>query len=233
MKRLCAHLLLTAFVCSAALAQASNNVTKQGWLDYNPSFFIISPSLQAYGDVGVRKEMGEFNWWRIVVRPGVKYSMGAGFFLTGGVGSFLTINNVIADRWEIRPFQGVSTQWPRGDLSLDHYLRLEERFDFNTVDWSSHISLRSRYKLALSFKWGQDQDGMYWKALVEVEGFIMLAGNQGQFEEQFRLSAGMERSFEWGFRTRAEVTWQKEDTFLFGDESVDAVYFRLRFFQKW
>lgn len=217
---------------SLLFAQSNSEVSRQLWLDYNPSFYITVPTLQAFGDVGLRKEGGGTEWWRIVVRPGVKYALGSGFFLAGGVGSFLTINEGTDDRWEIRPFQAVATQWPRGNIAVDHYVRLEERFEFNTADWSSDISVRGRYQLGVSFKWGQVQDGRYWKVLIELEGFVVLTGTQGQFAEQFRLGVGIERTFKWGIRLRGEVTWQKEDAFFFGDEQVSAIYFRFRFYDS-
>ncbi len=31
----------------------------------------------------------------------------------------------------------------------------------------------------------------YWRALLHVEGFVTIAGNAGQFEEQLRIGAGL------------------------------------------
>ena len=153
----------------------------------------------------------------------------------GGVGSFYTFNKVLPDTWEIRPFQGASATWPNWRvLPLGHLLRLEERFDFNTGNWASKVSLRLRYRLGSFLKWEAPlQRDRYWRLLGNVEGFLTLAGDQGQFREQVRATVGLERSYRLGLRVRGEITWQKRGLVFTSDQSVSDIYLRVHVVQGW
>lgn len=211
-----------------------NDVSPQLWLDYVPSVF-LKENLELYGDIGVRWEIESSGWWRLVVRPGLRSCLGNGICFMGGVGSFFTFNEIVPDTWEIRPFQGASTTWPNWRfLPLNHLVRLEERFDFNTANWASNISLRLRYRLGSFLKWEAPlQPGRYWRLIGNVEGFLKLAGDQGQFQEQVRATVGLERSYRLGFRLRAEITWQKRGLFFVSDESVSDIFLRIHVVQGW
>ena len=206
-------------------------VSPQLWADYNPTVPVAS-TVDLFGDIGLRSELESDAWWRVVVRPGVRACRASGVCLSGGIGSFYTFNEVGPDTWEVRPFQGVSATWPRGRVSLTHYVRLEERFDFNTSTWTSQVSLRGRYQLAASLKWDAVQPDRYWSLTGTVEGFLTLAGDQGQFREQVRATIGLERSFRRSLRIRGEVSWQQRRLFVQGTEVSD-VFLRVRIFQGW
>lgn len=200
---------LTALAPGPVLGQSQNDVSPQLWVDYNPSWR-ASPKFELYGDIGARTELESDGWWRFVVRPSVRYQLNREVQLSGGVGSFYTWNDLISDRWELRPWQGVRATWPRIPVPVEHFLRFEERFDFNTRTWESLNSLRMRYRLRSYFDWEAKQSGRHWRVMGSVEGFLTLAGEQGQFQEQFRLSIGLERSYRPGLRARIDATWQKE-----------------------
>ena len=213
-----------------AAAQSDNEVSPQLWMDYNPSWR-ASPRFEVYGDLGARTELQSGGWWRFVIRPSVRYRVHEYVRIAGGIGSFYTLNDIIADRWEIRPWQGVSATWPRTPLPIEHFLRFEEQFDFNTRTWQSLNSLRMRYRVRTYFDWSAHQPGKYWRLMGSIEGFLVLAGEQGQFREQFRLSVGLERSYRSGIRTRFDATWQREGT-LFGEGSIEDLFLRVRLFTR-
>ena len=141
-------LIISAVASSVALAQ-SDEVSEQIWVDYNQRWTWPS-SFEIYGDAGVGTALGSQEWGRIIVRPGVRGNVGA-FRLSGGIGSFYTANRDAPDGWEIRPFQGIAATWPSSRIRLDHYLRLEERFEFETDNWDLAASLRMRYRLQIQF----------------------------------------------------------------------------------
>ncbi len=145
----------------------------------------------------------------------------------GGLGNFVTMNEVIANRWEIRPWQGVNVSWPRAPVHLEHFLRLEEQFDFNTETWESQNSVRGRYRLRTVIQWSALQQDRYWRLHASVEGFLTLAGEQGQFREQFRLTVGIERSVKAGVRTRFDATWQREGRLLV-EGAIDQLFLSVR-----
>jgi len=219
--------LFLAFASPVALAGESS---KQIWLDYNPSW-VISPKVTISGDAGYRTELESGGGSRLVLRPGVDLPSK---FVTfkAGIGNFWTISDAITNRWEIRPYQGVAWVWPRSRVNVDHLVRLEERFDFNTVTWTSINSLRGRYRLRFRYLFDAVQPGRFWRAFGSGEFFLKLAGEEGVQREQFRLTLGLERSFSPLRRFRLEVTWQQEEIFFLPSESADAIYFRFRVYQN-
>ncbi|UCG89236.1 MAG: DUF2490 domain-containing protein [Gemmatimonadota bacterium] len=216
-----------------AHSQEEGDVIPQLWVDYNPAI-TLSDRWRLEGDMGVRTEFEENLWWRVIVRPGVRYSLSQSVSLGGGVGSFYTLNKEFADRLEVRPWQGVRVVWPRWRIPLRHFFRVEERFDFNTESWSLRASLRIRYRLGLEYRWGAlVRRDRYWRVMLEGELFKTLAGDQGQFRENVRVGVGVERSFRRERRLLGEVVWQQRGLFFDLRREVNDIYVRIRVFQRW
>jgi hypothetical protein len=137
----------------------------------------------------VRTALGANEWVRFVARPGVRGPVGP-FRLAGGIGTFYRLNKTIADHLEIRPFQGIAATWPNTRrLRLQHYLRLEERFEWETADWTLAASLRTRYRLQLDYSFSGFASGSDWRVVLHIEGFLTLADPtdtelQGFFQER-------------------------------------------------
>jgi hypothetical protein len=209
-----------------------DDVRPQLWMDYDPSVQ-VSPRVRLFGDFGARTELESGGWWRIVARPSVRYDISDQTWIGGGIGNFYTLNDVIADRWEIRPWQGVEIAWPKWRFPIRHYIRLEERFDFNTATWGSKNSLRGRYAVRMEQKWatlyGEDR---YWRAFGSLEVFVTLAGEQGQSQEQMRAMLGFERSVGPSLSFQGEIVWQKRGLFFLADESVSDIFLRARIFHR-
>jgi len=226
--------LATALGMASALSSVAHaqddEVSQQIWVDYNPRWTWPS-GLELYGDVGLRTELGETGWGRIVIRPGLRGPVGP-FRLSGGVGSFYTANEAAADRWEIRPFQGISATWPSKRIRLDHYLRLEERLEFEMADWTLDASLRLRYRLQAQFRWGGFSGDVFWRLILHGEAFATVTGEAGQFDERFRLGFAVERGFGPKFRARVDLTWQKVGA-PFTGAPTDDLYIRVRAFHFW
>ncbi len=218
-------------VCSAAVAQEREaGVSEQLWLDYNPRWTARSHR-EIFGDIGLRTLLGDNEWVRFVARPGVRGPVGP-FRLAGGIGTFYRINKTIADRLEIRPFQGIAATWPRiRRLRLQHYLRLEERFEWETADWTSITSLRARYRIQADYSFSGFASGSDWRVILHIEGFFTLAGNAGQLGEQLRIGAGVGRNVGSALRLRADFTWEKVGVDFFAPS--DHFFLRLRVFQGW
>jgi len=194
-------------------SQSNDEISKQIWIDFNPHYY-LNPKTEIYGDVGARLELGDKSWWRLVIRPSFRTLIGSRFFFSAGIGNFFTFNNIIGDRWELRPFQGLSFTWPRWKTPVSHYIRLEERFDFNMDTWKSRNSVRLRYQLGISYRWAAYQADRFWQATASVEVFLTVAGEQGQFQEQARATLGLERSYARDLHIRFEITWQQERLFF-------------------
>jgi hypothetical protein len=214
------------------MGQSSEGIRKQIWIDMNPHYY-LNPKTKIYGDLGVRREVEKSGWWRLVVRPSYRTWLGGRFYLTAGLGNFLTFNDIIDNRWEVRPFQGLQFNWPQWKTPLNHYIRLEERFDFNLNTWKSQNSGRIRYKLGISHRWAALQPGRFWEVNAHMEAFYTFIGKQGQFQEQARATIGLDRSFDREVHLRFEITWQQERLFFDAKQSVSDIYFRLRYTRSW
>jgi len=213
------------------LLDESDDISPQLWADYNPSWQ-VRPNLELYGDLGARSEIQSGGWWRFVVRPSVRFQASERVRVSGGLGIFFTLNDVIADRLEIRPWQGASLTWPRGRVPIEHFVRLEERFDFNLRNGNSLNSVRFRYRLRPSFDWGQVRPGRYWRLLASGEIFYHIVGEPAQFDEEVRLTVGIERGYREGLRLRLDATWQKEGR-AFREGTIDDLILRVRVFTGW
>jgi hypothetical protein len=213
-------------------AQEIDALNEQLWVDYNPRW---APAKQwlIFGDIGYRTQLDYPNTKFFVLRPGVQRILSRRVWIGGGIGSFYTVNQIIADRWEMRPWQGVDVRWQELPVPVETYLRLEERFEFNTETGDLAASVRARLRVRAYHQW-EDWFGLnrYWRLFLGIEGFARLVGDAAQFEHQARLTLGLDRSFKYSLRLRGEITWQKSTFFFFGDTSVNALYFRVRLYQR-
>ena len=102
-----------------------------------------------------------------------------------------------SNRLEIRPFQGFKLMWPnRPRIIIQHYVRLEERFEINTANWENTFGLRIRYQAEMIFflkgDWLSFNKGFYIP--VSLELFWNLIGTK-QFNDAARIIPGIGREF--------------------------------------
>ena len=214
-----------------ALDSYADDTSEELWFDYNPGWK-LSETTRFSLDAGLRKQLEDQGYLRLVLTPAVDYKVNK-IKLAAGVANYVTFNQVIDDRWEIRPFQSASYIWPNNRFSLDHRVRLEERFDLNTATWESKNSLRGRYRLRLRYRLKEHQRVQFWSLITHGELFYTLAGTQGQTQEKTRLGLGMERTFKSGRRFRFEVVWQRQGRVYNNDNTADVIYFRFRYLRSW
>jgi hypothetical protein len=223
-----AVILIVAGLTGPAVA---DDVNKQIWVDFDPSYY-FNPHLKVFGEIGGRTQMGNNDWWRLVIVPAVRTRIKGRFYFTGGAGNYYTFNELIDDRYELAPYQMLDFKWPKWKIPFHHHLRVDERFDFNTVTWDSKNSARARYKLKLSFRWAAVRKHRYWQVTAGAEGFYSFAGEQGQFRERSRVTLGLNRSLARNNHLRFEVTWQQKAR-LFQSGNISDIYFRFRYTRSW
>ena len=198
--------ILSFFLSPTIYAQdtiSNNIVTEQIWIDYNPSYE-LSEKVVVYGDIGART-LFPHEWNRFVIRPSISYKLPKPFYqdlyynseLHGGIGFFFTHNLSESNRLEIRPFQGFKLMWPnRPRIRIQHYARLEERFEINTANWENTFGLRIRYQAEMIFflkgDWLSFNKGFYIP--VSLELFWNLIGTK-QFNDAARIIPGIGREF--------------------------------------
>lgn len=209
----------------------AQEASEQVWFDYNPGWR-LSEVTRLTLDAGLRKQLEGPEALTLVLTPAVDFRVDK-VKLAAGVANYLTLNEEINDRWEIRPFQSASYVWPNNRLSLDHRLRLEERFDFDTDTWESKNSLRGRYRLRLRYRLEEHRKVQFWSLIATGELFATLTGEQGQHQEKSRVGMGAERTFKSGRRFRFEIVWQRQGVLYDRSETADVIYFRFRYLRSW
>ena len=235
---------LLALSTTLLLAFATLNAKdtgKQIWLDVNPRWY-SKGDLKVTGVFGIRHALNKNKWTQYVIKPSVAYSLSHGFDIGTGLGMNYTdnidVDTVnIPDRFVLVPFQGlnyvylINKKW-----RFNAYLRLEEKFDFDTVNWDSRNSLRLRLRLRGIYEFDAHQKERYYRATFSWEGFKTTAGDDGFTTDKSRLTLGLERSFTHGQKGRVELTWQRQNLgLLSGDSFSDYsdIYVRVRYYPAW
>ncbi|MCK5487160.1 MAG: DUF2490 domain-containing protein, partial [Desulfobacterales bacterium] len=127
-------------------AQEQNIPTNHLWFDFY-NFFPITEKLEYGGDLGFRHAFSDFPWSRIYIRPTLAYRWKEKIRFLGGFKFAYTSQDILANTFEIRPWLGIKINWPKiRRFTFQHFLRLEQRFQFNTGSdsWASETRLRYR-----------------------------------------------------------------------------------------
>lgn len=216
-------ILLFYFLSSLAVfSQVNSDYVTQIGLDFVPSYY-FSPAFQVTGEVGVERQMNNNGWKQFIFNPYIRTWLGKRMNFYAGIGNYYTVNKYVNNRWEIRPHQSVVFSWPKFVVPIRHRIRLEERFDFNTNTWTSNNSIRGRYRIGTAYRW-RTTETKYWEADLTFEFFFNLWGVEGEFQEQARISLGVDRGLKRNLVLRFELTWVKEKLFNFSEPYKDVEF---------
>jgi len=240
MPRLIAGILCFLILFPLSL-KAEEDVGKQIWLDVNPRWYNTS-HLKITGEFGIRRELTQKKWTRYGIKPSVAYSVLDGLDIGAGVGVNYTDNidknTVEIDNYlAIIPFQGLNYIHPLSEKwKMNYYLRIEEKFDYNTQTWESLNSLRVRFRIRTLYEFDAYQTGRYYRATLSWEGFNTVNGDDGLLTEKARVSVGIERNFSYRQKVRLELTWQNQSLAFYRENQTNnynEIYLRLRYFPSW
>ena len=150
-------------------------VNSQLWVDFYPHFY-VAEKFEYYGDTGYHTSLEDNLWNWIYMRPSMRYHLNELLELHGGIGFFYIYEEIISNRFEIRPWQGLQLNWPNFEkFRIKNLLKLEERIYYLTEDWSSSFELRLRYKI--SGRWDISKFNRYRFLYIPmyIEVFIPVA----------------------------------------------------------
>ena len=212
------------------------STTKQIWLDYNPRFS-LSEKVDMYGDIGARTVFPN-EWYRFIIGPSVRFKRPK-LILTKlyykeelhfGIKFYFTANKSVSNRLEIRPFQGYKLSWPnRPRIVLQHYVRLEERFDIELSKWINTFGLRMRYRAKLILKlkgdWISYNDGFYLP--ISMEFFWNLKGVE-QFNDVVRVSPGIGYEFSEFWKAEFDLSYHYTRNTVEDNFATKDIVFRFR-----
>ena len=236
--------LLVLLIFSAHLLIAQDfedkSITEQIWLDYNPEYS-LSERVDLYGGLGARTVFPN-EWYRFFIEPTVRYKRPK-FILKDlyykeelhfGIRFFFTTNKSFSNRLEIRPFQGYKLKWPnRPRVVIQHYVRLEERFDLETANWVNTFGLRLRYQAKMTLKLKGDlisfNDGLYLP--IRMEFFWNMKRVQ-QFNDVVRITPGIGYEFSEFWRAEFDMSYQYTRNTVEDNFATNDIVFRFRVFHK-
>ena len=200
-------------------AQDETPSTTQLWFFWHHNHY-FTPRFNYLGDIGYRQEYPYDKWRRINFRPGVQWSAGSLVDIAGGIGIWYTVQKIIPNSFELRPWQGVKIHWPTlGRFNFDHYARLEQRFNYSMgVDEIWNFALRSRYRLNVTFP--LNHPGIIDNTLfvrINAEFFLNLGKSlEERFVDDRRYTVGLGYRFNpiW----RLELLYVIEQSRAFSEE---------------
>lgn len=232
--------LFTSFIITEAVGQQTNApaITKQIWLDFNPQY-AINPKFVLYGDLDVRTIFPQ-SWYRFIARGGIAYKQKLFFDekaeeeFHAGIGFFYTLNFNDPNRFEIRPYQGYKLQWPHfARLTVQNFVRLEERFEYTGDGGGENFGLRLRYQITGTLRC-KNCDNRFIKPfylLLSDEFFFNLNGTD-QFNDLVRVGPGLGYHFPSGWRPEFDLTFNRTRGTVDEKLTTSDLVFRLRVFYK-
>ncbi len=202
--------------------QVNNDYVSQIGIELIPSYY-FGPSFQVTTEIGYERQMSNNGWKQVVFNPYIRTWLGKRMNFYAGIGNYFTVNKYVDNRWEIRPHQSIVFAWPKLVVPIRHRIRLEERFDFNTNTWTSNNAIRGRYRIGTAYRW-RTTETKYWEGDLTFEFFFNLWGVEGEFQEQARISLGVDRGLKSNLVLRFELTWVKEKLFNFSEPNKDVEF---------
>lgn len=237
--KLIKHYIFLIFLVFLDKVHAQNQTANQLWGDYT----LIRPISELNKlDVTLGYIVSSPSAWRRLYVEGVyNHKLRRKLFLkkrnhtnfiAGGLSLYHTNNLDTSNSIEIRPSQSFTMIWPDAKrLQINHQVKLEERFEIDTEDWSDTFGLRLSYKFKMTFKLNGDllsfTKGFYLP--VSVRLFWNLIGTQ-QFNDQARITPGIGYIFNPKWKGEFLVGYNFSKSANNGVYQADGVVFRIRLF---
>lgn len=234
-KRICLYIFINLsllLVCTSSSGQLYNDrVDFQTWSDITLTYF-KTQKFSFGGDTGLRGVISSKDWNLFYIRPTLNYTLSPFFKVSGGIGSFNTINKKIGNTYEIRFFQDAHVSWPDiGWIDFYHRFRFEERFFFyENID--NDLYIRGRYLIrarTANFRLIGKSKSFYIKGMWEL--FIPFDKSAVElFINNQRFYAAIGQRTSDRFRYEIFYIWQKSRELVEDGFETSENIVRLRFF---
>ncbi len=242
----CIRIIIFTSLCALFLIHSSNlhaqiedeEITRQLWLDYNAKYH-VSREFKIYGDAGYRRISPDI-WTRYYIRPAISYlqrlQTKSGKYISityhFGIGAFFTNYTNISNNLEVRPFQGVDLQWPTfKQLQINHYVRLEEQFEYMNNDWV--FGLRGRYMISGVYHWSKED----WNKLnnfylpFHTEFFWNITSTNLN-NDLIRITPGLGYTFNLKWKMEFSISYHRTRITIDDNFETNDIVFRIRIFQN-
>ena len=216
------HYLLLLFSFAFFQLSYAQESTYQTWLDYDHQYK-KDGNFRFLSDYGLRWQStaGSDNWYRLHARPSVGFRPSTLMDYRGGIGVFFTQNELTANQFEIRPWQGAKISWPNFKrFRFFNYFRLEERFSFR-INQSQNFVLKFRYKFGVKIPLNNTviSVGTFYIP-VSIELFMDLTlNNNEQTNDRTRIEVGL--AYRWTAKTTVRLLYTTQSIFNNQGEGFD------------
>ena len=217
-------------LCFTSSTLQATDEKHRGILEVYPQWY-SDENYTLQGNIGIEKDT---DWMQYYTKPSFAYALDNNWALHAGLGVYYTDYDEDDNNLEIRPFQGISHFNPLSEKwKLSSYLRLEERFQYDTDTWDKETSRRLRLRLRTTYKLNPLINEYSWRQLTfGIEAFKNYSSDDQDYESL--LTFGLERNLSEQNKLRFELAWKYESRP--GDissTSANTVYFKIQYYPTW
>ncbi|PHS38719.1 MAG: hypothetical protein COB07_07790 [Sulfurovum sp.] len=229
-------------LCFTSSAFPEGEKEKELVLEVYPQWY-SNEDYTVQGNIGIDSEFQQNNWTEYYVSPSAAYALDHNWALHGGLGGYYKDYRDSANRWEVRPYVGVShyTAWT-DKWTLSSYFRAEERYYAYNGDENSINNTRLRFRVRAAYTLDQDFVFSSWRKFT-VGAEVFKSDNSDHnttdtdtnHDYETRLVLGLERQLLDQSKLRFELAWQYKSKpgQVSTSSSVNTVYFKLKYYPVW
>ena len=228
-------------LCFSPATLHANEKEKQLALEVYPQWY-STDNYTVQGNIGIEKAFQGNNWVHYYVKPSATYALDNNWAVHGGLGGYYKDYQDNQNRWEVRPYAGVSHYYVWTEkLKLSSYLRAEKRYYYYTGDQSSSNTARLRFRVRSSYTLDSHSFISSWNKLtVGVEVFQSQNSDNHStnmddiYDSETRITLGLERKLNDQRKLRFELAWRYQSPpGQVSSASVNTVYFKIKYYPAW
>ena len=211
-------------------AQETSQVNQQLWLEgMVDNSFGVKWDLWADGSYRQLYSDGTNNW-RATIRPNIKYQVLEWLdFRIGLMGMYSYFDESNASL-EVRPSEGFAIGWPKIiGIKFVHLVRFEQRFIYDTSDWTYDFSGRIRYQLSTRINLSRTKKYKTFFIPLAAEMFLQSKNEVNDlFRNRARFTVGLGYVFNREITVDAKFMVEQNRSDAMELNITDTI-FRLRF----
>ncbi|WP_020528888.1 DUF2490 domain-containing protein [Flexithrix dorotheae] len=226
--------------CVLGQENSSPATTNQLWMDYNFKYK-LSDRFSLAGPIGI-KTIFPRSWSRYYISPEIRYtppklmlkSLQYHEELRAGIEFYYNNNFDGTNVVEVSPYQGYSLTWPNNQrLALGHYLKLRERFQFDTEKWEKTFGLKLSYEITFTLKFQGDiwEYGKGFYLPVSMKFYWNLI-DAAVFNNVFRITPGLGYQISPGWKSAFLIGYNRTRNGVDEQFKTNDVIFRLRVYHS-
>lgn len=228
-------------VCILSAVLTAQEQEKQLSLELYPQWFSYH-NYTLQGNIGIDRVFEHNHSTQYFAKPSGTLAIDNNWALHGGLGLYYKDYQTSLNRWEVRPYIGVShftdiaEKW-----TISSYLRAEERYYSYNSDKDSTNHSRVRLRVRTSHKFDSHSLLSSWsKFTAGAELFKSENADQDltvddlRYDYETRVVLGLERHLQNKNKIRYELAWKYKslpDKLI--DSAVNTVYFKIKYYPVW